>query len=133
MAVHSETAVAANRTEALGVRRVLGLDNLPLAAAAYLAGVVLVAALVSLAVLVRISPDTEGWGTFALLLALASVAQLFIVEKPGGQSYRTAIVFHHRRGDSPACAVRRPDQHPPLRPELVPLQAQEHRARVQRG
>src|SRR3982751_4849464 len=70
MAVHSETAVAAQRTEGSGVRRVLGL-----------------------AVLAGLSVDTRGWGTFALLLVLASVAQLFIVETPGGQSYRTAIVF----------------------------------------
>ena len=34
-----------------------------------------------------------GWGVAAILLGLASLAQLFIVEKPGSQSYRLAIVF----------------------------------------
>ena len=36
---------------------------------------------------------TRGWGTAGILLGLASLAQLFIVEKPGSQSYRLAIVF----------------------------------------
>jgi diguanylate cyclase (GGDEF)-like protein len=93
MAVHSAPAVTAHPTEASGVRQKLGLGNLAPAAAAYLAAVVLAAAGASLAVVARLSPDTRGWGTFALLLVLASIAQLFIVEKPGGQSYRSAIVF----------------------------------------
>jgi diguanylate cyclase (GGDEF)-like protein len=71
----------------------LGLGNLAPAAAAYLAAVVGAAAVASVAILSQLSVETEGWGLFALLLALASVAQLFIVEKPGGQSYRSAIVF----------------------------------------
>jgi len=85
--------VAAHPTEASGVRRLLGLGNLAPAAAAYLAAVVGAAAVASIVILSQLSLDTPGWGLFALLLALASVAQLFIVEKPGGQSYRSAIVF----------------------------------------
>jgi diguanylate cyclase (GGDEF)-like protein len=34
-----------------------------------------------------------GWGASVVLLGLAALAQLFIVEKPGSQSYRLAIVF----------------------------------------
>jgi diguanylate cyclase (GGDEF)-like protein len=86
-------AVAAPPREASGARRVLGLGNLKAPAAAFLVATVLGAAALSVAVLRRLSLDTPHWGTFALLLALAMVAQLFIVEKPGGQSYRTAIVF----------------------------------------
>jgi diguanylate cyclase (GGDEF)-like protein len=85
--------VAAHPTEASGVRRMLGLGNLAPAAAAYLAAVVGAAGAASIAILSQLSVHTEGWGLFALLLALASVAQLFIVEKPGRQSYRSAIVF----------------------------------------
>jgi len=36
---------------------------------------------------------TYGWGVAAILLGLAALAQLFIVEKPGSQSYRLALVF----------------------------------------
>jgi diguanylate cyclase (GGDEF)-like protein len=86
-------AVAAPPREASGARRVLGLGNLKAPAAAFLVATVLGAAALSVAVLRRLNLDTPHWGTFALLLALAMVAQLFIVEKPGGQSYRTAIVF----------------------------------------
>jgi diguanylate cyclase (GGDEF)-like protein len=93
MAVDSAQAVAAQPTEVSGVRRMLGLGNLAPAAAAYLAAVVGAAAVASIAILSQLSVQTPGWGLFALLLALASVAQLFIVEKPGGQSYRSAIVF----------------------------------------
>jgi diguanylate cyclase (GGDEF)-like protein len=85
--------VAAQPTQASGVRRVLGLGNLTPPAAAFLAAIVLGAAALSVLVLRRLHLDGGHWGTFALLLALATVAQLFIVEKPGGQSYRTAIVF----------------------------------------
>jgi diguanylate cyclase (GGDEF)-like protein len=35
----------------------------------------------------------RGWGPAFALLGLAALAQLFIVEKPGSQSYRLAIVF----------------------------------------
>jgi len=93
MAVHSAEAVAAQPTEVSGVRSKLGLANFAPAAAAYLATVVLAAGVAAVAILSGLRPDTKGWGTFALMLVLASVAQLFIVEKPGGQSYRTAIVF----------------------------------------
>ena len=86
-------AVAAPPREASGARRVLGLGNLKPSAAAFLAATVVAAAALSVTVLSRLSFETPHWGTFALLLALAMVAQLFIVEKPGGQSYRTAIVF----------------------------------------
>ena len=79
--------------EASGVRRALGLGNLKPPAAAFLATTVVGAAALSVAVLSRLSDYTRHWGIFVLLLALATVAQLFIVEKPGGQSYRTAIVF----------------------------------------
>jgi diguanylate cyclase (GGDEF)-like protein len=85
--------VAAQTTEASGARRVLGLGNLKPSAAAFLAATVVGAAVPGVAVLSRLGSGTADWGTFALLLALATVAQLFIVEKPGGQSYRTAIVF----------------------------------------
>ena len=80
-------------TEVSGLRRLLGLGNLAPAAAAYLAAVVVAAGVGSIAILAHISAKADDWGLFALLLALASVAQLFIVEKPGGQSYRSAIVF----------------------------------------
>jgi diguanylate cyclase (GGDEF)-like protein len=72
---------------------VLGLGNLKPPAAAFLAVTVLSATALGVAVLTRLSTDVSHWGTFLLLLSLATVAQLFIVEKPGGQSYRTAIVF----------------------------------------
>ncbi|MDX6487221.1 MAG: hypothetical protein QOF43_2374, partial [Gaiellaceae bacterium] len=85
--------VAAPPTEASGARRVLGLGNLKPPAAAYLAATVVAATALGAAVLSRLSFDAAHWGIFALLLGLATVAQLFIVEKPGGQSYRTAIVF----------------------------------------
>src|SRR5207248_1037296 len=39
------------------------------------------------------SGGRSGWGGAAILLGLAALAQLFIVEKPGSQSYRLAIVF----------------------------------------
>ena len=86
-------AVAAAPTEATGARRALGLGNLKPRAAAFLAATVLGAAALSVVALSRLSLDTKHGGIFALLLGLATVAQLFIVEKPGGQSYRTAIVF----------------------------------------
>jgi diguanylate cyclase (GGDEF)-like protein len=89
----SVAVVAAQPTEASGARRVLGLGNLMPPAAAFLAATVVGAAALGVAVLTRLGFDAAHWGTFALLLGLATVAQLFIVEKPGGQSYRTAIVF----------------------------------------
>jgi diguanylate cyclase (GGDEF)-like protein len=92
-AVESLPAVAAQTPEAVGVRRLLGLGNLKPAAAAYLVAVVGLAVATGAVALAQLHPATAPWGTFALLLALATTAQLFIVEKPGGQSYRTAIVF----------------------------------------
>jgi diguanylate cyclase (GGDEF)-like protein len=89
----SVAVVAAQPTEASGARRMLGLGNLKPSAAAFLAATVLGAAALGVAVLSRLNLDAAHWGVFALLLGLATVAQLFIVEKPGGQSYRTAIVF----------------------------------------
>jgi diguanylate cyclase (GGDEF)-like protein len=89
----SVAVVAAQPTEASGARRMLGLGNLKPSAAAFLAATVLGAAALGAAVLSRLNLDAAHWGVFALLLGLATVAQLFIVEKPGGQSYRTAIVF----------------------------------------
>jgi len=91
--LESVAAVAAAPTEATGARRALGLGNLKPRAAAFLAATVLGAAALSVVALSRLSLDTKHGGIFALLLGLATVAQLFIVEKPGGQSYRTAIVF----------------------------------------
>jgi diguanylate cyclase (GGDEF)-like protein len=72
---------------------VVGLGNLKPPAAAFLAATVFGAAALSVLVLRQLSLHGGHWGTFALLLGLATIAQLFIVEKPGGQSYRTAIVF----------------------------------------
>jgi diguanylate cyclase (GGDEF)-like protein len=89
----SVAVVAVQPTEAPGARRMLGLGGLKPTAAAFLAATVLGAAALGAGVLTRLSFDAAHWGTFALLLGLATVAQLFIVEKPGGQSYRTAIVF----------------------------------------
>ena len=75
------------------MRRAFGLGNLTPPAAAFLATTVVSAVGLSIAVLSRLTTTPRTGATFALLLALATVAQLFIVEKPGGQSYRTAIVF----------------------------------------
>lgn len=91
-AIHSVPAVAAHPTVG-GFRRLLGLGNLTPAAAAYLVTIMVVAAATAIPVLSQLRPGTAHWWTFALLLALAAFAQLFIVEKPGAQSYRTAIVF----------------------------------------
>jgi diguanylate cyclase (GGDEF)-like protein len=58
---------------------------------AYLGAVVF-----SAAVVIGVSAFAEHprrWPLFVVLLAAAAVAQLFIVVKPGHQSYRTAIVF----------------------------------------
>jgi diguanylate cyclase (GGDEF)-like protein/putative nucleotidyltransferase with HDIG domain len=41
----------------------------------------------------RISGETQGWFVFAVLMASASIAQLFVVRKPNNQSYQTTIVF----------------------------------------
>jgi diguanylate cyclase (GGDEF)-like protein len=38
-------------------------------------------------------PGRHGWGAFAVFTAGAAVAQLYIVEKGGNQSYRTALAF----------------------------------------
>ena len=92
-AIDSVPAVAAQPPEVAGVWRMLGLGNLKPAAAAYLVAVVGLAAVLGAVAVAQLHPATAPWGTFALMLALATVAQLFIVEKPGGQSYRTAIVF----------------------------------------
>jgi len=43
--------------------------------------------------LARLPGHPHGWGAFAALTAGAAVAQLYIVEKGGNQSYRTAIAF----------------------------------------
>ena len=85
--------MAASLTQTSAARRLVGLGNLKPPAAAFLAATVVGAAVLSLLVLPGLSVHGGHWGTFALLLGLATVAQLFIVEKPGGQSYRTAIVF----------------------------------------
>ena len=92
-AIHSETAVAAHPTGGSSVRRLFKVGELTPAASAYLVALIAVTAGLSVAILARIGDDTTNWETFALLIALAAVAQLFIVEKPGAQSYRTAIVF----------------------------------------
>jgi diguanylate cyclase (GGDEF)-like protein len=92
-AIDSVPAVAAQPSEAAGVWRMLGLGNLKPAAAAYLVAIVGLAVATGAIALARLHPSTAPWGTFALMLVLATIAQLFIVEKPGGQSYRTAIVF----------------------------------------
>lgn len=62
-------------------------------ARAHLALVVAGATAVGVAAAIFEHEHTRGWGTAAVLLGLASLAQLFIVEKPGSQSYRLAIVF----------------------------------------
>lgn len=43
--------------------------------------------------LARLPAHPHGWGAFAALTAGAAIAQLYIVEKGGNQSYRTAIAF----------------------------------------
>jgi diguanylate cyclase (GGDEF)-like protein len=86
-------AVAAHPSEVAGLRRMLGLGTLKPAAATYLACIVAAAAALGAVVVAHLHVASVHWGTFLLLLGLATVAQLFIVEKPGGQSYRTAIVF----------------------------------------
>ena len=86
-------SVAASLTQTSAARRVVGLGNLKPPAAVFLGATVVGATVLSVLVLPRLSIHDGRWGTFALLLGLATVAQLFIVEKPGGQSYRTAIVF----------------------------------------
>jgi diguanylate cyclase (GGDEF)-like protein len=92
-AIDSVPAVAAQPSEAAGVWRLLGLGNLKPAAAAYLAMIVGLAVAIGAFVLAQLHPASAPWEAFLLMLALATIAQLFIVEKPGGQSYRTAIVF----------------------------------------
>jgi diguanylate cyclase (GGDEF)-like protein len=62
-------------------------------ALAYLALVVVAAAAAAALSPVYGHAGPRGWGTAGILLALAALAQLFIVEKPGSQSYRLAIVF----------------------------------------
>jgi diguanylate cyclase (GGDEF)-like protein len=63
-------------------------------ALAYYWTVVAAAAACAAAALPMMRPDGSRIVAFALLVVLASLAQLFIVEKPGGnQSYRATIVF----------------------------------------
>ena len=57
----------------------------------YAVGAIAVAA--AFVPLSRLSPDSNGWGTFLILCACAAVAQLFVVRTPRDQSYHTTIVF----------------------------------------
>jgi diguanylate cyclase (GGDEF)-like protein len=57
-------------------------------------GVVATAAAVASALsIAQLRLGTHGWLAFAILTVVAAVAQLFIVEKGGNQTYRTAIAF----------------------------------------
>jgi diguanylate cyclase (GGDEF)-like protein len=63
-------------------------------ALAYYWSVVGAATACAVAAIPMMRPDTSRLVAFALLAVLAALAQLFIVEKPGGnQSYRATIVF----------------------------------------
>ena len=57
--------------------------------------VVVVAAALGVAVplLTRLSTSSSHWGWFLILAPLCAVMQVFTVEKPGKQSYKTSIVF----------------------------------------
>ena len=57
-------------------------------------GIVVVAALgVAVPLLTQLSTSTSHWGWFLILAPLCAATQLFTVEKPGKQSYKTSIVF----------------------------------------
>jgi len=62
-------------------------------AKAYYALVVVAAAACALPLLSQLRLDTPHWDRFLLLAVLTSAAQLFTVEKPGNQTYKSSIVF----------------------------------------
>jgi diguanylate cyclase (GGDEF)-like protein len=62
-------------------------------ALAYYWSVVAAAAACAAVAIPRIDLNAHAVETFVLVAVLASLAQLFIVEKPGNQSYRATIVF----------------------------------------
>ena len=68
-------------------------QHLSLQARAFFALVVGLAVAVAGVSLARLRPSTHEWLAFAVLTVVAAVAQLFIVEKGGNQTYRTAIAF----------------------------------------
>jgi diguanylate cyclase (GGDEF)-like protein/putative nucleotidyltransferase with HDIG domain len=70
-----------------------GPGKLSLHASIYWAFVGVAACLAAVPWIVRLSSETRGWATFAVLATAASIAQLFFVAKPNGQSYQTTIVF----------------------------------------
>jgi diguanylate cyclase (GGDEF)-like protein len=79
--------------------------RLPTHARVYLGAIVATAAAAGAVASIARPPAVGGWGTFALLTVFASVAQLYIVAKPGNQSYRTTIAFLVA-----AAILLRPDQ-----------------------
>lgn len=77
-------AAAAQRTAPLTLSR---------AAWTYYAAVALTASVAVVVAEMRTPPGRHGWLAFALFTIGAAVAQLYIVEKGGNQSYRTALAF----------------------------------------
>ena len=66
---------------------------LPRPAKLYFAAIVASAVALAVPILAGLSVDTPGWRRFAVIVILAAVAQLFMVQKPGNQSYKSSIVF----------------------------------------
>jgi diguanylate cyclase (GGDEF)-like protein len=59
----------------------------------HLALVGIAAIVVSVPLLARLGEGTTHWGRFVLLAVLTAGAQLYTVDRPGKQSYKTSIVF----------------------------------------
>jgi diguanylate cyclase (GGDEF)-like protein len=79
-------------TTAAAVQRAAPLTLSPVAWTYY--GAVALAAVATVSVAeVRTPPGRHDWVAFALFTAGAAIAQLYIVEKGGNQSYRTALAF----------------------------------------
>ena len=70
-----------------------GAPKLAPGAAVYFFLVAAAAAAAALPLVSRLKPETHGWATFAVLGAIAAIAQLFVVVTPRNQSYHTTIVF----------------------------------------
>jgi diguanylate cyclase (GGDEF)-like protein/putative nucleotidyltransferase with HDIG domain len=67
--------------------------GLPLTASLYGLGVTVTAIAIAVPALLRLNGDTEGWATFAILAAGASIAQLYIVRTARDTGFHTTVVF----------------------------------------
>jgi diguanylate cyclase (GGDEF)-like protein/putative nucleotidyltransferase with HDIG domain len=70
-----------------------GATGLSRQAKVYLYAVAVAAVATALVPISHLSPDSEGWGVFFVLVTLAAAAQLFVVHTPRNQSYHMTIVF----------------------------------------